>query len=203
MSLFDIDEASTGRTDITLGCFIFNRYMSQWCSKSPHVPFLNGTFTNPVYYNEHEQTRASNSLRTAPGLPSVVQSYAITALRRLEVGSHVFHPGFFRWGIRHKLCNLQDFIGFFLEASDGWATTSNEIWNLREVDGSFQQWRRHWCHRLVYEAFTNNHADCWHGLQYNKENLKEIESDKMACFFHFIVVLWWFYDGFGCHHRWP
>ena len=66
------------------------------------LTILLGHLPTPVYYNEHIQS-TSNSLRTAPGLPSVVQSCgAITALRRLE------HVGttFFTSGIRHELCRI-------------------------------------------------------------------------------------------------
>ena len=58
MSLFDIDEASTGRTDMYyIGLFHLQQIHFTVMFKIRKCPILNGTFTNPVYYNEHEQTR--------------------------------------------------------------------------------------------------------------------------------------------------
>ena len=148
----------------------------------------------------------SNSLRTAPGLPSVVQSYAITALRRLV---HMFFTTFFTWGIRHKLC----IVGFFLEASDGWATTSNEIserlmgwWDATASPSQLDHSSNGDVVSSSISVRSVHQQSCFAGMDYSttRRILKRyIESDKMVCFFHLIVVLWWFYDGFGCHHRWP
>jgi len=54
-----------------------------------------------------------------------------------KVGSHVFHHVLQVGNSSQVVYKYSRIVGFFLEASDGWATTSNEI--SERLMGSFQQ----------------------------------------------------------------